>query len=824
MQHALFVNQDGKYVTHMKCAACDLCKNPKLVTNCMSGAGSANATFMFVGQSPGQEDDSIGSPMTGSNGRLLRSLLSEAGFDLNDCFFSNCLRCCGHGRKPTKTMWNACREHFLEEYYRIKPRFLISLGGDALQFLTGQSGVKRLSRKAVPSEFDQDVRVYPMRQPAMLMHAKGDEAFQLRRLLVDDLVFLHNRKFLSEDAAQYDIEQNLDYQIARTEEDAVRMLDELEQYSTLACDLETTNLGKPKDHDAILAVGFSFGKGVGRAFPFDCRGVATLRWWDDDFLENTLRPRIQKLLREKDIFGQNFIQYDQLWLRDKLGIDKLDIKYDTILAHYCIDEEPGTHSLESQAMEYTSMSPWKTEFIPDDAEKLLGYLNKDVDATWRIREVIEPMLNDRQQWLLQNLLIPLSQELFEIEHAGIRVDEEQIRDLDSYLTKRTEETLAKIRADEPVRKWELANNINFNPNSPKQLAPLLKESYKLPLKEKTESGGYSTSKAVLESFDDVEICQDVLSYRRLQKLYGTYVAGARDRLRDGKLHTSFSPFTTVTGRLASYDPNLQTIPRADTAGAVLEDGDQIKRMFVPRQGWVFLQQDLSQAELRVLACLSGDERMIQIFQDGKDIHSATAAAASGIELEDVTKPLRSAAKKLSFGIVYGMSEDTLIEEFIKLGNSQAAAEEFLRNHKRQFPRVWEWMNEQERIIRSTGVQTTYFGRSRRYDVVDARAIRQAYNFPIQSTTSDITLLALVRCAKQLRARGYSARIVLTVHDSIVFEIPMHEFADVVQLSGSIMEGMEFPWLKVPMIADAEAGTSWGDLKPLDWRTLKFLED
>lgn len=821
MQHALFVQQDTGFTTGLKCSACELSKNSRVRTNCMAGAGPKNAEFMFVGYAPGQEDDGIGFPMTGSNGRLLRSLLSEAGFNLNECYFTNCLKCCTYGKKPTKKMWQACREHFLKEYEEVKPKFVVSLGAEALDFLTGQKGVKRLCRKAVPSSFDPDVKVYPLRQPAMLQHAKPEDAYAVRRLLVDDLIHLQRRKFLPEGTGQYDTEQDLDYRIARTEQEAMEMVEELRKHDMLSCDLETTNLGKPTEMDTILAIGFSFATGVGYAFPFDVRGVNSVRWWSDTFLENELKPAMVDLIKTKNVFGQNFIQYDQMWLRNKLGIEKLDIDYDTKLAHYCINEDPGTGSLESQAMEYTSMSPWKTEFVPEDVEKLLGYLCKDVDATWRLREICEPMLNPRQQWLLRSLLIPLSQELFEIEYEGVNVDLEAVKNLDAYLTEKITAVEKKISDDPIVRRWEMANNNNFNPGSPAQLSDILSNYFKLPLQEKTDTGAYKTGKDILVQFDDVDICRDILQFRGLNKLRSVYVKGTMDRLRDGKLHTSFNNGATVTGRLTSSDPNLQQLPREDTAGAVLEDGSQIKKMFVPKEGYAFVQADLSQAELRTLASLSGDETMIGIFREGLDIHTATAAAACGVSIEEVTKAMRSAAKKISFGIVYGMQEDTLIEEFIKLGNTRSEAEDFLRNHKKSFPKVWQYMDDQESIIRRDGMQTTYFGRSRRYDVIDNRAVRQAYNFPIQSMTSDVTLMALIKCAQYLRENGFQSRVVLTVHDSIIFEVLLSEFWNVVQSVCSIMENADYPWVKVPMVVDAEAGFSWGSLKKLDWKNMIF---
>jgi DNA polymerase-1 len=252
---------------------------------------------------------------------------------------------------------------------------------------------------------------------------------------------------------------------------------------------------------------------------------------------------------------------------------------------------------------------------------------------------------------------------------------------------------------------------------------------------------------------------------------------------------------------------------------VLEDANAIKKIFAARPGYVLMQADYSQAELRTLASCSLDPALIDIYDRGLDAHTATAAKVYGIDLDAVTKAMRSNAKTVNFGIVYGMSWESLLQKFVSAGNTEDQARAFYDGHKKTFSKVWRWLDKQEEIIRRVGEQTTFFGRTRRYSEIDNHAIRQAYNFPIQSLASDLTLLSLVRCAKALRARKLPARVCLTVHDSIIFEIKMEAFWEVAQLVHDIMSGIHFDWMRVPMTVDMEVGLNWGQLKAVDMNTL-----
>lgn len=288
---------------------------------------------------------------------------------------------------------------------------------------------------------------------------------------------------------------------------------------------------------------------------------------------------------------------------------------------------------------------------------------------------------------------------------------------------------------------------------------------------------------------------------------------------------------------SSSNPNLQNIPRDDED---VKAEFPIKTIFVPRPGYIFLQLDYSQLELRVLACLSGDEALLDIYRQGLDAHQATAARVYGVPIDKVTKAQRSNAKRVNFGIVYGKSIESQIAEAIEIARQQAfkekrklttkekreierSAREFYAMHQKTFKKVWAWLRKQEQIIEEKGYQETSTGRRRRYTRTDNRAKRQGYNFPIQSLGSDVCQIALVRVAKAFKAAGIDGYPLLTVHDSIVFEVRESEMWLAADLAKAVMEGVHMPWMLIPMTVDVEAGVSWGEMVKLDLENRSFAE-
>jgi DNA polymerase-1 len=795
----------------------------------MEGVGPKNPTYMIIGRSPGKEDDQIGSPMTGANGRLLRELLREAGIQYNDCFFTNTLRCCPFDTSIKERQWAACQDYLLKEIEAANPQVLIAAGAQAMTWLTGQTGLRKLRRRGLPCALPGHERrlVFPIEQPVSLFRARGPEQTSMRNEMVGDLQWIREQNQSGNIHLGGDIPT--DYQVAMTRESADRILDEVEAQDILACDLETGTTEWepalfPYSNGRVVAVGFSWGAGIGRAIPLYARGTTSFLLWDDETYAHLVQ-RLTKIFQQKKVFGHNFLSFDQKWVRSLFGVEYCHTDFDTMLAHYLLDEERGTHGLERLALVYTTMPPWKAMFSLADTTSLCQYLCRDVDATWRLRQVFESMLTPKFRWLLNDLLLPLSDVLVDVEYKGVRVAGDALDKLNKVLKQKIGGLTGKIRSRQHIRLWESANNQEFNPGSSQQLSDVMENYMRLKCIKRTGSGAYSTDKEVLSHYSSKPLIADIQMWRGLGKLHATYVEQMRRELgEDGHAHTSYKPHGTTTGRLASASPNLQNLPREDTVKKVLDDGSLIKAMFVPDEGHCFLQADYSQIELRILACLSCDPAFLKIFHDGLDAHAAVAAEVYKIPIDEVTKAQRTSAKGLNFGIPYGMGEDTLIQRFVAAGNTEAGARAFLADHKTTFPGVWNYMAQQERLIRTQKYQETPLGRRRRYTEITPEAVRQAYNFPIQSVASDLTLLSIIRIHHALLRMNLPARIVLTVYDSIILSVQMDRFWQVARVVKHLMESLAFPWLTVPIKADLEAGMDWGHLKKVDLEKQSFKSD
>jgi DNA polymerase-1 len=831
-QQNLFAVVDGKINTDLKCNACELSCNPKLVTNRMEGFGSRNPDFLVYGFAPGRDDDLEGRPMVGMTGALFWQILAESGIARDRVFVSNLIKCAPFQTKLKDKHFKACQSHLLKEINLVKPKALIALGQWSTDWLTGIKGLKGLKRRGIPCRFRPEILVFSVKHPGSILRRQGQEKTDLKIEIREDFIWLR-KKAENNKLGEAD-ETVTDYKVARTLEDVKSFVAELMEFDTLACDIETNMEFFPEDGNHLIAIGFSAKKGHGRAIPLDAEGLNTTHYWEDGVLRQ-VRDLIRPLL-SKTLFGHNFIQFDQKginWFWDLPG--RLNIDFDTMFAHYLLDETVGMQNLEQIAMLYTSMPPWKKNFTLRDTEKLGNYLCMDVDATWRIREALESELSDLQRSLLNNLMFPAANILHEMELHGVYVHKPNLFSLSTELHSRIESETRRLRLISEVQAFEFNKNIQFNIRSQDHIREIMEEYLKLPCIERTEGGLYCTDSETLEGYKDVEFVSAIQQIRGLTKLQGTYVDGILERIRkDGRIHTTYPMTATVTGRLASRNPNLQNIAGEDKVERVISDGSLIKGIFsTDSDDKCLLAFDYSQVEYRILAIESRDPGLIDTFRRGLDVHTATAALVYKKEVDKITKGDRVNAKRVNFGIVYGLGDEALQAKFVqgakqeiekqgrKITDAEAkkAAQEaifFKKTHQEQFPHVWAWLELQALIIKTQGYQETRFGRRRRYpDGVDERAIRQAQNFVIQSEASDITMTSLVKCSKALKELGLKAVPILTVHDSIIFECPIEEIQHAALTCKTIMENPNFDWLTVPLKVDCEVGKTWGSMKKYD---------
>ncbi|HNW87521.1 MAG TPA: DNA polymerase I [Candidatus Limiplasma sp.] len=431
------------------------------------------------------------------------------------------------------------------------------------------------------------------------------------------------------------------------------------------------------------------------------------------------------------------------------------------------------------------------EVAAQNAASLVGLMQKQ-----RARLEYKGMLA-----LLTEMEMPLTRVLFAMEREGFSVDKAALAELGVQFGAEIERCRAQVIA--------LTGGQEFNVNSPKQLGEVLFDRLKLPSPvKKSKAGAWSTSADVLETLDHPSI-EPLLHYRKLTKLVGTYIEGLSKLVDDtGRIHTTFDQTSTVTGRISSVEPNLQNIPVRS------EEGREIRRAFVAREGCVLLDADYSQIELRVLAHLSGDPAMRDAFLKGQDIHTRTAAEINGVPFESVTPAMRRSAKAVNFGIVYGISGFGLARN---TGVSRKEADAFIAKYFERYPRVKIFMDESVHRGYELGYAETLFHRRR--DLYELRSPnrnirsfgeRAAMNTPVQGTAADIIKLAMVRVQENLQAGGFQAKLILQVHDELVVECPVEE-TDAV--SALLCEAMErIVTLSVPLVAEVNHGRSWYDAK------------
>ena len=404
--------------------------------------------------------------------------------------------------------------------------------------------------------------------------------------------------------------------------------------------------------------------------------------------------------------------------------------------------------------------------------------------------------------LYENIELPLTENLAEMEYNGITIDQAMLDEV-------TDEMKKKVSALEQ-QAWDQAGE-EFNLNSPKQLGVLLFEKLGLPIIKKTKTG-YSTDVSVLEALQgEHPIIETLIAYRQLSKLLSTYLLGLHPLINPntGRIHTHFNQMATVTGRLSSTEPNLQNIPTRT------EVGKRMREMFVPGEGYDLLMScDYSQVELRVMASIAKDELLLDSFRHGQDVHARTASEIFGVPLDQVTHYMRSKAKTVNFGIIYGISDFGLAKQ---LGVSRSEAAQYIESYFARYTGVKAYMEREKQKARDLGYVETLFGRRRYLPDIKAKnfnrrsfAERTAINTPIQGTAADIIKIAMLKVAKKLKEAGVKSRVLLQVHDELVLEVPKEEKDQVAEIVKTTME-QAVP-LEVPLVADVATGENWAKAK------------
>jgi DNA polymerase-1 len=594
------------------------------------------------------------------------------------------------------------------------------------------------------------------------------------------------------------------YHLVRTEAELADFLEQALQAEEISFDTETTSV----DARNAELVGLSFAWKKGEAWYLACSAQRTEVM---DLLEK-LRPLFEN--PDKKWIGQN-LKYDLIVLKNYWF--SLEGKYlDTMLAHYSIAPE-GKRGMDLLAQKYLGYQPLSIESLIGKKGKTQGnmrdvpvelvteYAAEDADVTLQLKEVFEPLLvQENVVALFSEVENPLAAVLAGMEFEGVGLDVDFLKQYASEL-----ETEMK-QAEKNV--FEQAG-VQFNLSSPKQLGEVLFDKMKLDEKaKKTKTGQYATGEDVLQKLRHRHpIVEDILVFRELSKLKSTYADSLPLLIHPetGRLHTSFNQAVVVTGRLSSNNPNLQNIPIRT------ERGREIRKAFIARdENHALVSADYSQIELRVVAAMSGDENMIRAFRENKDIHRATAAKVYGVPEEEVTFEMRRNAKAVNFGIIYGQSAFGLSEN---LGISRADAKEIIDNYFREYHSVKKLMDDSVQFAKQHGYVQTIKGRKIKLPDINSSnhtvrgfAERVAINAPIQGSAADMIKLAMSKIDRDLKAGNFQAKMILQVHDELVFDVPLPEVDAVRDLVKKAMENALPLPNNVPVIAEAGSGRSWLD--------------
>lgn len=517
------------------------------------------------------------------------------------------------------------------------------------------------------------------------------------------------------------------------------------------------------------------------------------------YIESKYLSKLKSLIEDKGIIKYFYDAKRAINLLRDVDIKVNGFGYDVLLASY-VKDPSRNHSLEFQSMDLLNhIMCNKKSMTLECTKEMWQYASDEAFTIRQLTDYWKENLNDTEKNLVENIEFPLTFVLEKMEYTGVAIDVDYLKTLSDYMTGKLAELEEFI--------YQLAGG-PFNINSPKQVAEVLYD--RLDIKTGKKKRSRSTSAEILEELSqDYEICDYILQHRKFSKLKSTYTDSLPTLIskRDGRIHTTYNQATTVTGRLSSSNPNLQNIPIRT------EEGNKIRNAFCSqdKENNLILSADYSQIELRLLAHVSGDEHLINAFNSDIDVHTLTASKVFGVDVENVTKDMRRKAKAVNFGIIYGQSRYGLAKA-LNISNTQA--QEFIDKYFESYPKIKQYMQDKIDFANENGYVETLLGRKRfllaelqssNYQIREF-AQRAAINQPLQGTAADLIKQAMIEVDKQISAKGLKSKMIMQVHDELVFELPKEELEDLKQLVVSAME-LSQP-LKVPLVVDVNYGESW----------------
>lgn len=780
-------------IRNPNCTACPLHENAQYV--CLMGTGPKKARLMIVGEAPGEREDEEHAAFVGPAGQLLTELLEEAGIKREDCYITNAVKCRPEGNAtPGRRDVKECAGYLRREYDKTQPEVVLGLGNTALQALTGRSGITKHRGKL--ERFGEGRVLCTFHPAAALRSNRYLDPIRADLARVHRLLQGGTRKSL-----------NTRTTLVRSRDQLAILLRLLDAAPEIAFDLETTGLHEWEEGARIVTLGVSWEPGKAAVIPLNHAEV--------------IKPpgnllHLKRVLEDptKKYIAHNG-KFDCKWLA-ACGI-YVPVTFDTMIAAHLLDENRAK-GLKPLTQMLLGADDWDVDVkdaYNQNLKRLAIYNGKDCDYTLRLYHLLREQLRKqpRVARVFKKLMMPASDIFTRLEMGGTYVDPERL----ATRTDEAEQIIAKL--ERYMDKFLPKGVETINYNSPAQVSLWLFDHLKLPILERTKTDAPSTAEPVLLRLaKEHNAVRALLKYRKWAKYLSTYLRPFNER-RDHKsrIHPSYRLTGTVTGRLSSSEPNLQQVPRDSF----------IRGIIGASNGWRLVEADYSQIELRIAAWMAGERRMLAALREGYDLHNITACAILQKQPQQITKDERVIwGKHPNFGLLFGMYPKKYVEYCRDNGAleiSLAEAEDVYDTFHRAYPALRRWHARQVRLAHRYQRVSNPIGRVRHLpdvrnsnDSIRMEAERQAINSPVQGFASDLMLFAAVRLAGQLNPRH--ARLVGSVHDSLLFEVTEDAVAETAATIRSTMEdtaelkrvfGVN---LDVPIVVEIEAGTHWSEGK------------
>ena len=765
------------------------CKNcPLYGKKPVSSVGPTNAELMIVGEAPGVDEEKYGTPFVGRSGQLLTSLLQKVGIDRSKCFITNVVVCRptdnkGNNDTPSSDMIKACGERLDHELAKVKPKIVLLLGNIAIKrFLGNRYNLQ--NSEGVP--FKQNGTIFvPTYHPAALLRdpSKTKIVEQTLKRVVE---------WFKTDPHEWSFES---YKILFDKNEIIRCINLLEQKPLWCCDIETSDI---LYESVIYTIAFSSGD-LTFGFPIR-RPDGSLYWSESDLTQ--IVDNLKRLFSNESKKVFHNAMFDLMYLKKELGIECKNLYGDTLVIAYLLDEKARKYGLKSIIWKYLGKGGYESNYsaLADedrpggvDTTVVLKYNCADAHATYLLYQEMIKMLPDSLMKLHLKLNIPVIQMLVDTRIRGVKIDVDYVKQLSS----KYEQDLTEIEQ----RIFDLVGE-KFNINSVRDLSRILYEKLKLPVFYKTASGNPSTDTFTLENLRSRHpMINLLLDYRKKKKLLSTYFKNFLELCdSNNRLHTNYTLVGTTTGRLASREPNLQNIP----------SDKEVRDIFVAEKGYFLANIDFKQAELRALCHYAKDDKLKEAFESGYDPLKVVASTVFRIPIEEVDETRRKLAKFVMYGIIYGRRAKSIAEEHnMSIEEAQSIIDSFFES----FPKTHHFYREVVAIAKQQGYLQNFFGRIRRFPGINSSDFevrsseeRQALNFLPQSTVADYTMFKGTLIHERVKHLG--CYLVLTVHDSLTYEIPEDKGEEVLTIMFDILK-KRIKGFFVDIPFDCEVGYRWG---------------